>query len=154
MLYLLLPFNRSIEDRYKSIAEVAKTRSILSLGLSCFKIQDEEEDHNSREGETPPGPGPTSQKFLAQTFNILTLCNEDYMVEPGALQFLVGHGFDFNKQYSCGVPYCRGPDRVSHLQGLDLFLGMIFCCVIKSFPSLAPGLWNKLPSFFRNSTSY
>ncbi|XP_791390.3 target of EGR1 protein 1 [Strongylocentrotus purpuratus] len=101
---------KSIEDRYKSIAEVAKTRSILSLGLSCFKIQEEEDHHTGPAGETP-GPGPTSQKFLAQTFNILTLCNEDYMVEPGALQFLVGHGFDFNKQYSCGVPYCRGPDR-------------------------------------------
>ncbi|XP_054764335.2 target of EGR1 protein 1-like [Lytechinus pictus] len=100
---------KSIEDRYKSIAEVAKTRSILSLGLSCFKIQDEE-DQNGPADQTAAGPGP-GPKFLAQTFNILTLCNEDYMVEPGALQFLVGHGFDFNKQYSCGVPYCRGPDK-------------------------------------------
>lgn len=97
---------KSIEDRYKSISEVAKTRSILSLGLSCFKLLDQDSSQDSQEEQKP-----NSQKFLAQTFNILTLCNEDYMVEPGALQFLVGHGFDFNKQYSRGIPYYRGLDK-------------------------------------------
>ena len=48
-----------------------------------------------------------------QTFNITMLCDEDYMVEPVALRFLVEHSFDFNKQYSQGVSYYRGQDKVS-----------------------------------------
>lgn len=31
---------RSLPDRYRNVAEVAKSRSILSLGMSCFKLQD------------------------------------------------------------------------------------------------------------------
>ena len=34
------------------------------------------------------------------------------MVEPVALRFLVEHSFDFNKQYSQGVAYYRGLDKV------------------------------------------
>ncbi|XP_071490969.1 target of EGR1 protein 1-like [Diadema antillarum] len=96
---------KSIEDRYRFISEVAKTRSILSIGISCFRLLEDQGNEN-----TTVNP-PNQLKFVAQTFNILTLCNEDYMVEPGALQFLVGHGFDFNKQYSSGVLYYRGPDK-------------------------------------------
>ena len=50
-----------------------------------------------------------------RTFNVAALCSEDYSVEPLALRFLVEHGFDFQKQYSLGVPYHRGSDQVSLL---------------------------------------
>lgn len=49
--------------------------------------------------------------FHVQTFNILTLCAEDYIVEPSSLRFLVEHGFDFCRQYAEGLPYYRGNDR-------------------------------------------
>ncbi|XP_033636182.1 target of EGR1 protein 1-like isoform X2 [Asterias rubens] len=98
---------KSMEDRYQSLAEVAKSRSVLSLGISCFKAR----------SKTPGDQTITPEKqnaalgFLIQTFNITTLCSEDYIVEPGSLKFLVDHGFDFNKQYASGVSYYRGVDN-------------------------------------------
>jgi len=96
---------REINDRYLSICEVAKTRSIISLGLSCFKLQNTSDSGDKSEGVT--------NGFLVQTFNILVLCSDNYVVEPVAVQFLVSHGFDFNRQYAQGLLYARGNDQVS-----------------------------------------
>ena len=92
---------RSVDVRYQEICEVAKTRSVISLGLSCFKML------------APNSESIDSGCFQVQTFNITLLCSENYVVEPLSLKFLVQHGFDFNKQYATGIPYYRGPDRVS-----------------------------------------
>ena len=83
----------SIEDRFVQISRVAQTRSIIALGISCFKRTKE-------------------WSYTCQTFNLTVLCSEDYIVEPAALAFLVEHGFDFGKQYSKGIPYYRGDDKV------------------------------------------
>ncbi|XP_077986355.1 target of EGR1 protein 1-like [Glandiceps talaboti] len=106
---------QSVEDRYKAIYDIAKTRAMVSIGLSCFKIP-----YSVTVTETQSLP------FFVQTFNIIMLCQEDYMVEPGAVQFLVEHGFDFNKQYSKGVPFYRGSDKKEEKQDIrDLFSAMI-----------------------------
>ncbi len=89
----------SIEERYNYTGLAAKTRSIISLGLSAFRLI-------SKEGQTK------SASYQVQTFDIMVLCSEDYIVEPGSLKFLVEHGFDFTKQYSKGLPYYRGNDKV------------------------------------------
>ena len=93
----------SIEDRYTFTGVAAKTRSIISLGLSTFR----REDVGDGEGDVK---APVT--FHAQTFDILAVCSEDYIVEPASLKFLVQHGFDFNKQYSKGLAYFRGNDVV------------------------------------------
>ena len=90
-----------LEERYVNTSNVAKTRSIISLGLSMFKLF-------KRDGDPAENPG---FPFHVQTFNILTLCSEDYIVEPASLKFLVEHGFDFNKQYAHGLSYNRGSDK-------------------------------------------
>ncbi|XP_022087851.1 target of EGR1 protein 1-like [Acanthaster planci] len=113
---------RSMEERYHSLAEVAKTRSILSLGISCFKVRPQ-----------PMESKDLGLRFLAQTFNITTLCSEDYVVEPGSLKFLVDHGFDFNKQYASGVPYCRGVDKEGETEAEDSqTLRALFSELVKS----------------------
>uniref|UniRef100_T1J7G0 Target of EGR1 protein 1 n=1 Tax=Strigamia maritima TaxID=126957 RepID=T1J7G0_STRMM len=96
---------RCVEERYKAICMAAKSRSIISFGISCFQLR-----HDQRKSEKE------SWNYLVQTFNLTALCTDEYVVEPEALQFLVGHGFDFNKQYTQGIPYYKGNDRCNLLQ--------------------------------------
>ena len=82
-----------MDERYSNLSVVAKTRSVLALGISCF--MKDAVDYNN---------------YCVETFNILTLCDEDYIVESGSINFLLQHGFNFQDQYSRGVLYRRGDE--------------------------------------------
>ena len=61
----------SMDERYANLSLVAKTRSIISLGISIFK-------------QATPDNHANTKTLHAQTYNIMVLCSEDYIVEPGA----------------------------------------------------------------------
>ena len=113
MYGIFILFLRFIEDRYKYMSEVAQSRAILSLGISCFKLKKTKAKNKESEGNL---------NIRVRTFNIVVLCMENFVVEPSSLRFLVGHGFDFNKQYAKGVPYTRGNDKV----GLNILKQILF----------------------------
>ncbi|KAH8035029.1 hypothetical protein HPB51_003870 [Rhipicephalus microplus] len=108
---------KSVDDRYAAMSRVADTRAIISIGLSCFR-------QDSRSAETGP------LTFTVQTFNILALCQDNYIVEPASLQFLISHGFDFNRQYSLGVSYYRGNDRPNNPEDRAHSLRKLFSVLI------------------------
>lgn len=53
--------------------------------------------------------------FLVQTFNVMLLRKDSFMVEPASLKFLLEHGFDFNTHYAKAIPYSTSQIKVSIL---------------------------------------
>lgn len=98
----------NIDERYENASAVAKTRSIIALGLSVFANGSTAADNADDVDDDDVG----HSTYSVVTYNIFVLCNQEYIVEPGSLKFLVEHGFDFTRQYSKGVPYYRGDDKV------------------------------------------
>jgi len=89
--------NPNIDERYAELCAAAATRSIISLGLSCFRTDSVEISDKL--------------EYSVAVYNIVLLCSEAYTIDPNAVKFLTQHGFDFNRQFSVGLPYYKGNDK-------------------------------------------
>ncbi|PIC47569.1 hypothetical protein B9Z55_006883 [Caenorhabditis nigoni] len=84
--------SKDVQERYKTIREAAHTRSILSIGIATMKLTHKSEKRRALRYET-------------QVFNLLTLSEKPFTIEPSALQFLAKHSFDFNRLIQSGVQF-------------------------------------------------
>ncbi|EFO88694.1 hypothetical protein CRE_06714 [Caenorhabditis remanei] len=84
--------SKDVQERYRAIRDAAHTRSILSVGITTMKLIHKSEKRRSLRYET-------------QVFNLLTLSEKPFTIEPSALQFLAKHSFDFNRLIQSGVQF-------------------------------------------------
>ncbi|KAJ3300210.1 Target of EGR1, member 1 (Nuclear) [Borealophlyctis nickersoniae] len=70
-------------------------------------MSDSAENTDSHEGL---GDGKET-RFLVHNFTFLMLREDDYVVSPKSMAFLVDNGFDFNKQFQDGILYKPGNDE-------------------------------------------
>ncbi|KAI1290206.1 Target of EGR1 protein 1 [Halotydeus destructor] len=94
---------KEIDVRYKVLSQLAKTRSIVSIGFSIFKRIDK--ILLSEEGGD--GTGHTWRYHVAN-YDMICQCDDPYVTDLDAHAFLLNHGFDFERQRNFGVPYKRG----------------------------------------------
>ena len=102
--------------------EIAKTRSVVSIGISCFK----EEKQNEEPEEVETEKKRCTKTYSVTSFDILSLRKDDYILEEDAHTFLRNHGFDFERQKSQGIPYTCPTEFVSVYVRFPLFGLLIF----------------------------
>ncbi|KAF7491383.1 Target of EGR1 protein 1 [Sarcoptes scabiei] len=131
----LISFTRNLDERYSKIKDVASTRSVVSLGISCFKIinhkgafrtSSKQRDRNERHDiimrsirdmldpidsdalDCDDGFDQNEYHVQAEVFDFLTLNQTNYVTDLDAEQFLRRNGFDFEKLKHRGIPYRPG----------------------------------------------
>ena len=106
-----------LNERYAAISSFAATRSIISLGLACFKCTTDVQCSQDKSSSASSNGNAHCKaiNFSVSIYNIILLCSDPYTVDPKAVQFLVNHGFNFNKQFAEGISFYKGNDRVSDL---------------------------------------
>jgi hypothetical protein len=111
---------RDSDERFKAFCEIAKTRSVLSVGISVFQKK-------AKNGNDVKN----NSDFLVQTFNVMLLRKDSFMVEPASLKFLLEHGFDFNTHYAKAIPYSTPQIKVSivlfEYRRFDQLIRSYFC---------------------------
>ena len=82
-------------ERYKLQCDVASSYGILSMGVACFQWQPLSLQTSSA----------LRTSCKVEAFNVWMLSQRSYTIDPSSAQFLLEHGFDFNKQFRYGLPY-------------------------------------------------
>jgi target of EGR1 protein 1 len=100
----------SIDDRYKYLIEIASKYSIISIGISCFKLDNYDN---------------LKVSFKNDTFDLFTLCEDDFVADLETLKFHRKNNFNFNELFSNGIYYYKGKDRQNKLPKEDYLRRLI-----------------------------
>ncbi|EDQ88348.1 uncharacterized protein MONBRDRAFT_9179 [Monosiga brevicollis MX1] len=89
---------KDMNTKYGVYCQAARSRALLSMGLAVFS-----ESHPQAESSEN-----AVVHYQVQVFELLLSSLREYVVEPLSLQFLLRHGFDFNRQVRDGLTYTPG----------------------------------------------
>jgi target of EGR1 protein 1 len=106
--------------RYEAIRALVDSGAILSLGIAVFNLRDGGNDEGVAAGvgqvvlasDSGGEKGAEDEKeatstYDASVFDFCLSCDTPWTVCSNSGQFLVSHGFDFNRLFSAGIPYKR-----------------------------------------------
>lgn len=99
----------NLQVRYSAIRRLANTRGIYSVGISIFNPRQPVEGSHSDDNGMSEGTGAVLSKpvYDVATYDLLTSCQSTYEVSSNSGEFLVTHGFDFNRMFREGIHYVR-----------------------------------------------
>jgi target of EGR1 protein 1 len=88
--------------RYEAVRSLSNTRAILSVGIAVFTPVPKV----SNAGKVNP-PLASDVCYDVSVFEYCMSCSSPWSICSEAGQFLVAHGFDFNRVFTSGIPYIR-----------------------------------------------
>lgn len=93
---------KDMESRYVIYKDVVTNHSLLSIGVSFW--QEEKNEEKNEKGETKKG------HYKTRTYSFLVMRDAlTIEVSPQSLIFLATHGMDFNMLFSSSIPYVTPP---------------------------------------------
>ncbi|PXF45648.1 Target of EGR1 protein 1 [Gracilariopsis chorda] len=101
----------NFQARYAALRNLAHSCGILSIGISVFDAitpdadMPDAADQSSGDDDTPTIRIPTH--YSVSTYDFVMFCNTPFSMVADSGQFLVAHGFDFNRMFRSGIPYDR-----------------------------------------------
>ncbi|KAJ3055455.1 Target of EGR1, member 1 (Nuclear) [Rhizophlyctis rosea] len=96
---------QNIEDRYIALSTLAKTHALVAFGLTTFEAMPSSSSSGNSDDQDA-----LEVRYAVHNFNFLMLNQNEYAVNADSMQFLADNGFDFNEQFTSGIPYSPGDD--------------------------------------------
>ncbi|KAI0567700.1 Ribonuclease H [Gracilaria domingensis] len=105
--------HENMQTRYTALRTLAHSCGILSVGISVFDQINQDVDmlaptnHSQVGTDTDLPKNHSSTPYSVSTYDFLMCCKTPFSMISDSGEFLVAHGFDFNRLFSVGIPYER-----------------------------------------------
>jgi target of EGR1 protein 1 len=93
--------------RYEAVRHLGDSRAVLSLGIAVFHPLADDVKASSMESSDAQ-----EVRYNVSIFEYCMSCQSPWSICSEAGQFLVAHGFDFNRVFTSGIPYTRASTEV------------------------------------------
>jgi target of EGR1 protein 1 len=93
--------------RYEAVRHLGDSRAVLSLGIAVFHPLADDVRASPVESSDAQ-----EVRYNVSIFEYCMSCQSPWLICSEAGQFLVAHGFDFNRVFTSGIPYTRASTEV------------------------------------------